>query len=106
MNIPLDINPGILKTVQWLQSHGFKTCDSGDGETHDHECDLPIPYVHMMVEVPSLLVYEADRLATLLLFEHAIEVLPCNEDNSLATLHAGYDAGNHVATMSLFNVML
>lgn len=105
MSIPADINPGIRKTVEWLQSHGFKTCDSGDGETHDHECDLPMPYVHIMVPFPELLVEEADRLASLLKGV-GIEIQPCNEDNSVPTLHAGYDAGNRVATISLFNVKL
>lgn len=35
----MNLNPGIARTVQWLNSQGFMTTDSGDGATHDHECD-------------------------------------------------------------------
>ena len=47
--LPSDINPGIIRTVQWLRSHGFETCDSGDGVTHMAECDRPYPYVSIRV---------------------------------------------------------
>lgn len=39
------MNPGIRRTVRWLRTHGFRTCDSGDGATHDHECDRDYAYV-------------------------------------------------------------
>lgn len=29
-DLPNDINPGIIRTVQWLRYHGFATCDIGD----------------------------------------------------------------------------
>jgi len=33
------LNPGIRRLVVWLRANGFDTCDSGDGQTHDHACD-------------------------------------------------------------------
>lgn len=41
------LNPGIRRTVCWLRSLGFNTTDSGDGQTHEHECDRPYAYVSM-----------------------------------------------------------
>lgn len=104
-DLPSDINPGIRKTVEWLRGHGFNTCDSGDGETHDHECDLPVPYVHMIVDDSVILVDEANRLSALLC-DIGINIEPCNEDGTAKMIHAAYDAGNRIATMSLFNVKL
>jgi hypothetical protein len=105
MSIPADINPGIRKTVEWLRSHGFNTCDSGDGETHDHECDLPVPYVHMLVDDPDTLTSEANRLVGLLK-KQGVEIVPEDGTGLARVVHAAYDAGNQVATISLFNVKL
>lgn len=33
------------RVVEWLRAAGFDTPDSGDGQTHDHPCDRPYPYV-------------------------------------------------------------
>lgn len=41
------LNPGIVRVVEWLRANGFDTTDSGDGQTHDHPCDRPYPYVVM-----------------------------------------------------------
>lgn len=60
-----DLNPGIRRTVALLRARGFGTCDSGDGETHDHPCDREDGYVVVQVE-PARLVEEADRLAAVL----------------------------------------
>jgi hypothetical protein len=59
------LNPGIRATVRFLREHGFNTCDSGDGVTHEFECDLPIPYVHIQCDADKL-ASEADRLAELM----------------------------------------
>lgn len=59
------LNPGIRRTVALLRARGFRTCDSGDGETHDHACDREDGYVVVQVE-PARLVDEADRLAEVL----------------------------------------
>lgn len=63
-----DINPGIRKTVQWLQEHGFHTTDSGDGVTNlaaGMLCALPFPHVYMTCE-PRELHSESHRLLNLL----------------------------------------
>lgn len=60
-----DLNPGIRRTVALLRAHGFRTTDSGDGETHDYACDRAVGYVAMQVE-PGQLAAEADRLAAVL----------------------------------------
>lgn len=98
------INPGIVATVQWLQSNGFHTTDSGDGETHAHECDQPVPYVHILAD-PSSMVAEADRLVRLLK-ERGVEVGPMNEDNTVPTVEAAYSPTQGLAHISLWNVRL
>lgn len=52
--LPDDINPGVKRLVHWLNSLGLRTVDSGDGQTHDHECDRPDPYVVIMSEPHAL----------------------------------------------------
>lgn len=64
------LNPGIRRTVVMLRAAGFMTMDSGDGKTHEFECDLDVPYVHIKVE-PAQLVDEAHRLLALVLAEFA-----------------------------------
>lgn len=59
------VNPGIRRTIAWLNSYGFKTCDSGDGETHDFECDRPDPYVVIEVD-PEVICSKTVRLHVLL----------------------------------------
>lgn len=44
------LNPGIIKTVKLLRELGYDTRDSGDGVTGHCECDVPYPYVHILVE--------------------------------------------------------
>lgn len=60
-----NLNPGIRRTVALIRARGFRTCDSGDGETHEHPCDREHGYVVVQVE-PARLVEEADRLASVL----------------------------------------
>lgn len=59
------INPGVRKLVALLREHGFNTCDSGDGKTHDFACDREYPYVVCAV-TPDTLVAEAHRLVEVL----------------------------------------
>ena len=59
------LNPGIRHTVQTLRKWGFDTRDSGDGSTHQFECDLPHPYVHIITP-PATMASETDRLIGLL----------------------------------------
>ena len=100
-----DLNPGIRKTVAWLMKHGFETCDSGDGRTNEFECDLPVPYVHILVP-KSRLVEEADRLKSLLEYEKGIAIQPMDEEISFPSIQAHYNPADGSATVSLFNVML
>lgn len=99
-----ELNPGIVATVEWLRSHGFTTCDSGDGETHDFECDLPIPYVHMEV-APNAIASEALRLRALL-ESLGVRISEGSEDGTTPSIAATYDPANNVAIVSLFNVRL
>lgn len=62
---PRHLNPGIRKLVSLLNEAGFVTTDSGDGETHDFECDRSYGYVTILTE-PAKMVAEADRLMDLL----------------------------------------
>lgn len=108
-----DMNPGIRRTVQWLRDNGFKTCDSGDGKTHEHECDRPIAYVTIRVD-PSQLSAECDRLL-LLLKDHGVDLAAEYEKmgdayqsgtldletQSFPTLQAQYGPVDGVATLDL-----
>lgn len=96
-----DLNPGIRKTVLWLNSIGFETCDSGDGETHDYECDRDQAYVVMQVD-PSKLISESHRLEIALadrgvaIEAMSIEHAPC--------IQATYDPANEIALIELMCV--
>ena len=68
------LNPGIVRTVAWLNSYGFGT---SDGETHDFECDAPHPYVAIVVQ-PADLISETVRLVALLEAQ-GIEIKPIGE---------------------------
>lgn len=99
------INPGILATVEWLNRHGFRTTDSGDGDTHDHECDQPVPYVHMQV-YEELLVAEANRLKHLLA-GLGIHVQPMDEHCTVPSIEASYNpADGYGGVITLWNVKL
>lgn len=104
-----DINPGIRGTVAWLNANGFKTCDSGDGKTHDFECDRDTAYV--VVQVPaSLLVTESDRLYTILTRKliRVGEIGPEPVDE-MVMIQSTYDPANGLAfidVIGLSDVML
>lgn len=97
------LNPGIRKVVQFLRENGFDTCDSGDGVTHEHACDLDRPYVHILVQEPAKLVAEADRL-TELLSQHGIKLEPQDEEVTARSVEASYWPASQTAVMSLWNV--
>lgn len=59
------INPGIRRIVELLNEAGFRTTDSGDGETHDHACDRDHGYVVIQAE-PKALVEASDAIAAVL----------------------------------------
>lgn len=99
------MNPGIIKTVEWLNDNGFYTTDSGDGETHDFACDQPIPYVHIKIAPPENVIKEAKRLQKLL-DNIGIITVPVNNSNSEPSIEVSYNTGQEFATISLYNVKL
>lgn len=112
------LNPGIRATVKWLRSNGFDTIDSGDGETHEFECDIKHPYVHIQVS-PHEMVQESVRLYLLLQQRGAIPEEPASEPPDLKSyeeqvawyqkqpgIEASYSPLDGLATISLFNVVL
>ena len=106
-----ELNPGIRKTVAWLVSQGFETCDSGDGETHEFECDQPQPYVTMLVPA-CLLVSEAKRLMYRLKTQHGIEVQTMDEEVTVPAIQAAYNPADvfpdsrDLGSITLWNVKL
>ena len=57
------LNPGIVKTVKMLNDAGYTTTDSGDGETHDYECDRDVGYVVVVLKDNADLVQECHNVA-------------------------------------------
>lgn len=52
-----EIQPTMVRTVAWMQSHGFKTCDSGDGVLNVEagmEGALDFPHVFAQVPPPEM----------------------------------------------------
>ena len=102
----VEVNPGIRKIVEWLNDHGFNTCDSGDGKTHDFECDQNVPYVHMQVPDYAM-VSESKRLASLLRTKLHIEVQPMDEGCTVPVVEARYNPADGAwGTLTLWNVKL
>ncbi len=99
------LNPGIRHTVQVLRGWNFRTTDSGDGATHDHACDLPVPYVHIAVPVAATLWGEMIRLRTLLRERAGIELTPSNEEGTNPTMEGAILADDS-AWIHLFNVVI
>lgn len=93
----MNLNPGIVKTVALLNAHGFPTSDSGDGETHDFECDREEAYVVILLEDRHQLASEADRLRDLLR-QHGVILNPVDED---PFVQADYDPANGIACIQL-----
>lgn len=58
-----ELNPGIVKAVELINSMGFRTTDSGDGETHDYECDRDVGYVVVVLRDDQPLERSANRIA-------------------------------------------
>lgn len=103
-----DLNPGIRRTVLWLRSHGFATCDSGDGKTHDYSCDRNHPYVVMRVAPDDMVPRTLDLVK--LLGMVGLEVVSVghgfnSDGDSLAPcIQASYDPANGIALIDLMGV--
>ena len=106
-NKPNDMDhlcPGIEKTVHWLQSHGFKTTDSGDGVSNEGmECAIDFPNVFMVTE-PQHLIPECKRLMKVLA-EKGIQCGGMTMDGAPKPHNEGsYDPSDGNAIISLFYV--
>ncbi len=98
------LNPGIRYTVQKLREWGFDTRDSGDGKTHDHACDLPIPYVHISIHDPAHLHHDLRTLMELMEGE-GITVGMCDETGENPSIE-GCILADMSAWIHLFNVVI
>lgn len=101
------LNPDIVRTVDLLRKHGFETTDSGDGKTHDFECDISNAYVHIVVEPASALTDRADDLLRLLTpYGLSFGQEAFNENGEMAGpyIEAHYSPADGLATISVFNV--
>jgi hypothetical protein len=103
MDLPKDINPGIAQTVAWLNANGFRTTDSGDGETHMAECDRPYPYVVIILDSPLDIVPEVDRLA-LLLADLGVVVGPLDETGGGPYIQGMYAHSAGPALIDMMNI--
>ena len=107
----MPLNKAIRRTVAWLNDKGFYTCDSGDGNTHDFECDRDYAYVVVEVMDPARLVGEARRLRNVL-NSHGVVTSPINPvddefvqgDVAKPCIQASYDPENDAAFIELMFV--
>ncbi len=83
------LNPGIRRTVallsEWGLQWGYSTTDSGDGATHDYECDLDEPYVGLLGPADRL-VRATDDLAAFLERRCAVCVMPMSMTHEPGTV--------------------
>ena len=69
------LNPGIRATVRWMRERGFNTTDSGDGETHEYECDRGWPFVAVKCDKLTAIA-ECERLYAAILERLGTDVCP------------------------------
>lgn len=99
----MDLNPGIRRIVTWFNDMGFTTIDSGDGKTHDFECDRDYAYVVIKID-PAQMVSGADRLKTIL-EEHGVCIGPIGPEGDLTPcMQASYDPVQGAAFIDVMNV--
>jgi len=85
-----ELNPGIRKVVALLNAAGYKTCDSGDGKTHDFSCDRNEPYV-VVVSRPDSLAEDAQAIKVLLEAAGVKIATIGNIDENSVQIQATYD---------------
>ena len=94
------LNPGITKTVQLLNDAGFVTCDSGDGETHDFECDRKQGYVVVSLTRCQGLVKACHKIADLLK-ENGV---PVGVDLESTRINGNYDPVDEITIIDIDNI--
>lgn len=82
-----DINPGIVRTVQLLNDHGFVTNSSGDGVTKLYGCDPDFPFVQIE-STAATLVEDCKKLVALFKI-FGIDIVPQHPD--LPSIQGSYD---------------
>ena len=99
------LTPGIRKTVAWLNGHGFKTTDSGDGHTNiDAGMEDALPFPHVVIHVsPEALVSESNRLRDLV-ESHGIPVQPLGPGIDTPSIQANYDPAEPIGLIMLSGV--
>lgn len=95
------INPGIWKTVAWLNENGFETTDSGDGVTHSYTCDRTVGYV-VIKTTPSTLVSETSRLVDLLK-DKKLKLAPVGFFGGV-NIQASYDPADESAIIDVSSI--
>lgn len=106
-DIVADLDPGIRDVVVWLDAHGFRTTDSGDGVTKpaagwDPEFCEDEPHVHMALNKGGSIERAADLLA-LQLREAGIAVVEFGHEGG-AWIQASYDPVKRTAMLHLYHL--
>ena len=97
------LSPGIRDTVMLLRSHGFETCDSGDGSNHAAGMKGATPFPMVAVRVgASMMAFNADSLRQLLIAQGVVFGDGPNDPR----IEASYDPHNGVAMVLLSNVLI
>lgn len=95
------LNPGIRETVLWFNEMGYQTCDSGDGETHDFECDRGEPYVVIRVHDTEKLISCADDIKSAL---EARGIVVAPYGNGHVSVEASYDASDKMGFINVTGI--
>jgi hypothetical protein len=98
-----DLNPGIRLLVKLLRDAGFDTCDSGDGQTHDYECNREHAYVSIRVADANVLSLEAERLMSLIEVVLKVKLHPQGEGDH-PCIQATYDPVDKIGIVELWHV--
>lgn len=96
------INPGVRELVRLLRDNGFDTYDSGDGTTREFECDLGIPYVHIVAD-PLFITTDSNRLV-FVLEQQGVVLTSHNEDGNAKTVDAAYNPIDKTAVLTVWGV--
>lgn len=102
-----EINPGIRMTVQYLNMAGYRTVDSGDGETHDFECDREVGYVVVQLYPSQDLCRHADQIAKLLEGRGRVKLgplAPPGEKDEFTYIQANYSPIDGLKIIDISNI--